>query len=430
MYREQCFGGKGANQCVAASKLGANCALVSKLGKDDLGCMYYDYLQELDINVDYVEIVEGYETGIAQINVDDNGENSIVILPGANGMLNHKDISRSKKLFREAKVLLCQLETDPRTVLLALKQFKGISILNAAPASKNIPPGLIKAPTILCVNAVEAAMLTDRKEIKSVQDAKAACQDLLEKGARTVIITMGSQGAVYQTQTEPDACIHCPAAPVRFLADTSGAGDAFIGALAYHLLHYPKLNLEHHIHAANICAAYSVGRRGTQPSFPGPELAQDDLCLVDPAFYIIPDETPEQKALRERQAAEEGDAVEPVKSEPVVAPTPAPVPAAAPAPEPVPSLEPDPVLQPEPTPAPVETSAPPPAPEPVVAKRETAAIVPTRATQRATEVAAAVVSARATSRPTEAAATVVPVRMMQKARKVNYKKRPIRKPTH
>lgn len=438
MYREQCFGGKGANQCVAASKLGANCALVSKIGKDDLGSMYYDYLQEMDINVDYVEIIEGYETGIAQINVDDYGENSIVILPGANAMLNHKDISRSKKLFREAKVLLCQLETDPRTVLCALKQFNGVSILNAAPALKNIPPGLIKAPTILCVNEVEAAILTDRKEIKSVQDAKAACQDLLQKGARTIIITMGSQGAVYLTKTEPDTCIHCPAAPVRYLADTSGAGDAFIGALAYHMLHFPKLNLEHHIHAANICAAYSVGRRGTQPSFPGPELAQDDLCLIDPAFYIIPDETPQQKAFRERQAAEDVAAMEPVKSEPIVAPTPAPVPASAPAPvpapvpapEPVPGLEPDPVLEPQPAPAPVETAAPPPAPEPMAAKRETAAIVPARATQRATEVAAAVVSARATPRPTEVAATVVPVRMMQKARKVNHKKRPIHKPTH
>ncbi|EDV99341.1 ribokinase [Drosophila grimshawi] len=291
MHRERCFGGKGANQCVAASKLGANCALITKLGTDALGEDYLEYLKTLEINLDFVERVESMPTGLAEIIVSDNAENTIIVLPGANSMLRPKDVSRCKKLFKNAKVLMCQLETEQKAVLFALQQFKGISILNASPMPKNINVELITTPTILCINEMEAAQLTEREQVNTLQDAKAAANEIIDKGAKSVIITMGALGAVFLSSTERDVCIHCPAAPVRFLADTSGAGDAFLGSLAYHIAIFPNLHRESHISAANICAAYAVGHRGTQLSFPGPEYAQNDLCRFVPTCTVIADES-------------------------------------------------------------------------------------------------------------------------------------------
>ncbi|XP_064535211.1 ribokinase [Drosophila montana] len=292
MYREQCYGGKGASQCVAAAKLGGRCALVSKLGNDKLGDDYFEYLRELGINVDFVERAEGQQTGLSEIIVADNTENAIIVMAGANQCLKSTDVSRARRVFKRAKVLICQLETNEKAALCALQQFKGETILNVSPVPKNMNEALIKVPTILCVNRLEAAQLTGREEIKTLQDAKAAANDLIDKGAKSVIITMGPLGAVHLSSKDRDVCTQCPAAPVRFLADTSGAGEAFLGSLAYHMSMFPNLCRESHISAANICAAYAVGHRGTQPSFPGPDLFQEDLCQMTPEFNVIPDKAP------------------------------------------------------------------------------------------------------------------------------------------
>lgn len=292
MFREKCYGGKAANQCVAARKLGASCALIAKLGNDDLGKEYFKYLSDMLINTEFLKLMDGESTGLAQINVDDRAANTIVVLYGANSKLSPKEVKDYKKLLKNAKVLLCQLESDPKAVLCALNMFKGVSVLNASPDTNKITSELIAAPTILCVNEIEAAKLTERDQVKTVYEAKAAANDLLLKGAKSVIITLGDQGAIHLSKKEQDRCIHCPAAPIRYLADTSGAGDAFLGSLAYHIARYPNLQREYHIHAANICAAHSVGQRGTQPSFPGPNLAQTDLCRQNPVFSLVPDEDP------------------------------------------------------------------------------------------------------------------------------------------
>ncbi|ALC40134.1 CG17010 [Drosophila busckii] len=372
MHREQCFGGKGANQCVAAAKLGANCALVANLGNDQLGNDYYNYLNQLDVDVTYVQLKEECSTGMAEVVVADNADNHVIVVGGANNLLNAKDVTRSRSMFRHARVLLCQLETDERAVLFALKQFKGISVLNASPARKDLPIELIKAPHILCINELEAAQLTNRPEIVSLYDAKAAAQQLLRMGAKSVIITMGAQGAVHLSKQQPDNCTHVPAAHVRYLADTSGAGDAFLGALAFHLSRFPNLRRESHIQAANICAAYAVGHRGTQPSFPGPELAQHSLCSMPLIYSVIPDAPPEPEpepepapapvvadavdaapvagaaaagaagaaAVAAEPAAEAAQPAE-AAAEPQVEPEAK----AAPEPEPVPETEPEPVAQ-------------------------------------------------------------------------------------
>ncbi|EDW13128.2 uncharacterized protein Dmoj_GI21538 [Drosophila mojavensis] len=341
MHRERCYGGKGANQCVAAAKLGARCALISKLGNDKLGAEYLEYLKELEINVDHVEMMDGQSTGLTEINVAENAQNMNIVLSGANLMLKATDASNAKKLFRHSKVLLCQLETDEKAVLYALNHFKGVSILNASPAHPDMNLELIKAPTILCCNRLEAAQLTNREQIDSLQDAKAAATDLIEMGAKSVIITMGDMGAIYLSSSEPDLCTQCPAAPVRYLADTSGASDAFLGSLAYHISIYPNLIRESHIIAANICAAYAVGHRGTQPSFPGPELFQERLCQFDPLYYIIDDDTG-----RDLNAAAPA---EKTVTAPVAAAEPAPV--VAPIAEPATTTSPEPITTAEEIPA-------------------------------------------------------------------------------
>lgn len=313
MYREKCYGGKAANQCIAANRLGAHCALIGKMGDDELGRQYHKYLRQMHINTDFLKAVAGNTTGISHIYVDDNSQKTIVVVSGANCKLTSKDVQCSKKLFKKARVLLCQLETDPKVVLAAIKQFKGVSILNAAPIPlKPISPELIAAPTIICVNAFEAAHLTDRENINTVYEAKAAANDLLEKGAQSVIITLGDKGAIHVSKKNQDRCIHCPAAPVSYVADTSGAGDAFLGSLAYHMAKYPNLSREYHIHAANICAAHSVEQRGTQPSFPGPELASFDLCRKKPVYYVVPDEDPSADDNESEEPGAQRSSVKPV----------------------------------------------------------------------------------------------------------------------
>ncbi|XP_037807121.1 ribokinase [Lucilia sericata] len=262
------FGGKGANQCVAAARLGANTAMIAKLGMDMWGEQYVQQLKRENVNVDFVKQCAGESTGIAQIAVSSEGENHIVIVAGANNNLAANDVQEAEALFQNAKVLLCQLETPLVGTLAALQAFKGISILNAAPALKNTPAELLKAASILCVNETEAALMCELEDIQTLSQAKIAAQKLLKLGAQTVIITLGSQGAVYSSTKEPSKCIHVPAHKVEKVLDTTGAGDAFLGALAFHMAQNPQQELHQHIGFANYVAAHSVQYPGTQSSFP------------------------------------------------------------------------------------------------------------------------------------------------------------------
>jgi len=266
---ETCFGGKGANQCVAAAKLGGSTALVAKLGKDESGDDYLSHLQRHEVDVQHVEQVKNNTTGMSEIAVSDEGEHYKINVAGANALLTAKDVTRAKKTFQAAKVLLCQLEADMNATMCALRQFKGVSILHMSPLRKDIPGAMIVLPSILVVNQEAAARLTEVEEVKTLEQAREAADNLIEQGAKSVIITMGDQGAVFMSKKNRDMCTHVPPSDVPHLADSSGAGDAFLGSLAYHIARFPKLTTEHHISAANSCAAYSLGRRGTQPSFPG-----------------------------------------------------------------------------------------------------------------------------------------------------------------
>ncbi|KAI8043542.1 ribokinase [Drosophila gunungcola] len=354
-HMETCFGGKGANQCVAAAKLGASTALVAKLGKDESGDDYLNHLQQHRVNVGHVEQVKDNPTGMSEIAVSNEGQQYKINVAGANAFLTAKDVTRARKCFQEARVLLCQLEVDMNATMCALRQFKGVSILHLSPMRNNIPLAMISLPSILVMNQEAASHLAEMDEVKTLEQARQAASTLIDKGARGVIITMGDQGAVFMSKKSRDMCTHVPASDVPHLADSSGAADAFLGGLAYHVARFPKLTPEHHICAANACAAYSLGRRGTQPSFPGKEGAKDNLCFITPTFNVIPPPTAEaENEPEEAEVAAPPPATPPQETsaqEPVAEEIP------PPPEEPFVETTPAPAPPPEETPKPVETAA-------------------------------------------------------------------------
>ncbi|KAH8236038.1 hypothetical protein KR038_005845 [Drosophila bunnanda] len=265
------FGGKGANQCVAAARQGSRTALVAKLGADSFGGDYLRQLIAEGVNVGHVQQLEGQTTGVAQIAVSDGGENNIIIVVGANNSLSCSDVTKAKTLFEEAKVLVCQLETPVPATEAALKAFQGVSILNAAPAMENTPQKLLQLASIFCVNETEAALMTRMPSIDSVEEAKDAVRKLVGMGANTVIITLGKLGAVLgDSKMSVDNYQHVPAPEVapESVVDTTGAGDAFIGALAHNIARHPQGEMAEHVAAACIVASQSVQLPGTQASFP------------------------------------------------------------------------------------------------------------------------------------------------------------------
>lgn len=265
------FGGKGANQCIAAAKLGGKTALIARVGDDTWGRQYLSNLKDLNVDTAFVHITPGFSSGIAQINVAESGANQIVIIVGANSRLNVEDVENAKDLIGNADVVVCQLETQPEVAIATLKLCKGISILNAAPAITSCNEKLFTLPTIFCVNESEASIFTGTS-VDNLSEAKIAVELLLRKGCNTVILTLGPQGSLLASKRSPNP-IHVPVRPVQCV-DSTGAGDSFIGTLAYLLGTRKDTTLEKCVEISNYVAADSVTKLGTQASFPGPEILE------------------------------------------------------------------------------------------------------------------------------------------------------------
>ncbi|KRT82448.1 hypothetical protein AMK59_3547, partial [Oryctes borbonicus] len=182
------FGGKGANQCVAAHKLGGSTTMIARVGDDIWGDKYIENFKELGINCDYVKKTPNFSNGIAQISVADSGANQIIIVAGANSELCGNDIQEAKQAVESADVLVCQLETSADVAMDAMKLCKGLTILNGAPALDKYDPQLITLPSIFCVNESEASVFSGIP-VSSVRDAEKALKLLLEKGCKCIIIT-------------------------------------------------------------------------------------------------------------------------------------------------------------------------------------------------------------------------------------------------
>ncbi|KAJ8673600.1 hypothetical protein QAD02_004862 [Eretmocerus hayati] len=264
---EKGFGGKGANQCVTAARLGASTVLVSSLGSDSNGQEYLKKLEEENINTAHIKTQENIHTGVAQITVTSSGENSIIIVQGSNLCLSGENVIEAKKHICSSKVLLCQFEVPLLATLEALRVYQGhgTSIVNGAPAVNNVDPDILRLADIFCVNETEAELMTGMKDL-SISTAQQAVDKFFSLGCNTIIITFGAQGAIHASSKNKTA-IHTPSETVKAV-DTTGAGDAFLGALAYYISNHPGLSLQECIKRSNKIAAQSVTKLGTQTSFP------------------------------------------------------------------------------------------------------------------------------------------------------------------
>ena len=275
---KQGFGGKGANQAVAAAKLGARVGMVARLGDDGFGQQTLENFRQQNMDSSFVKLIPGVPSGVAPIFVDAQGRNFIVIVSGANNHLAPGDLEECQSMIAGAKVLACQLEIKQETVLRAFEMARAagvMTVLNPAPAAPLLP-GLLGLADLILPNETELELLT-HKPVGSLPEVKAAAHVLLDRGAKAVIVTLGDRGALHVT---PEAAVHHLPRPVKAF-DSTGAGDAFIGALISRLVR--GTSVSDAIEFANAAAALSVTRAGTQTSF-----ATQDELLRAPAATAAP----------------------------------------------------------------------------------------------------------------------------------------------
>lgn len=275
-----CFGGKGANQAVQAARMGADVSMVAKVGRDAFGEQMMANFADCGVAAEFVtEAAAGEPTGCAMITVGAaERTNTIVIVPGANAALTASDVRASESAFAGAKVLLTQLEVPEATTLAALELFAaasaagGVSVLNTAPVPPGgVPDALLTACDVVCPNEVELALLVKRAApIDTVVEAVGAARELLNRGSKRVLVTLGAKGALLVGTA---GSVFVPALTGVDAIDTTGAGDSFLGAWAASVASgaSPVAAMV----AAGRVAAVTVSRAGTQPSFP--EKAAVDL---------------------------------------------------------------------------------------------------------------------------------------------------------
>ncbi|MBO0656286.1 ribokinase [Streptomyces triculaminicus] len=259
-------GGKGANQAAAAARLGARTALLARVGDDAFGELLLDAQRDAGTELRHVLVEKGARTGTAMIVVGPDGDNSIVVSPGANAALSPADVTAAREVIAASAVLSLQLEVPERTVRAAVAVAAETGtrvVLNPSPAPEVLDPALLAAADPLVVNEHEARRLSGLPDGDPGRRA-AALRDL---GARSVVVTLGAQGAL---ALDADAAepASVPGVEVE-VVDTTGAGDAFTGALAARLARGASL-AEAARFAVRVGAA-SVTREGAQPSYPTAE---------------------------------------------------------------------------------------------------------------------------------------------------------------
>jgi ribokinase len=258
-------GGKGANQAVAAARLGATVRMIGRVGDDDFGRVGIANLARHRVDVEGVLTTEGAPSGVALIVVDERGENLIALAPGANLRLTAADVERAWNGMSGCSILLLQLEVPLEANVRAAelgRAAKMTVILNPAPAPRTpLPAGLLGAVDVVVPNESEAATLTG-VAVADPGSAERAGRELLAMGPPAAIVTLGPRGARLITR---DGAEHVPAVPLAAV-DTTAAGDAFCGGLAFALARGDGLS-EAARYAAHV-AALSVTRRGAQDSMP------------------------------------------------------------------------------------------------------------------------------------------------------------------
>ena len=262
-------GGKGANQATAAALLGATVTILGRVGDDEFGEPLVRALEEKGIDTGPVERAAGASTGAAFITVTPDGENAITVAPGANRSLAPEDVDAAAGAIGDARVLVAQMEIPVESVLRAVEVAaeRGTrALVNLAPTFE-VPRGLLEKLDPLVVNEHEAAFLLGGA-VEGVDGALSAAPKLLSLGPRSAVITVGEAGAVFASG---DSTEHLPAPEVD-VVDTTGAGDAFVGALATQLAR--DAPLEEAVAYAVRAGAAAVTREGAQGALPTPEVVE------------------------------------------------------------------------------------------------------------------------------------------------------------
>jgi ribokinase len=257
------FGGKGANQAVAARLCGADVLMVAKLGNDLFGEATIKNFNSLGIDTTHVRIVDGVSSGVAPIFVEPNGQNRIIVVKGANDTLKPADIDAAADALKTVDTIVLQFEIPLETIYYAVSfanKHKIRCIVNPAPA---LPASLadLSAASYFIPNESEAETITGIP-VHSVEEAKKCAAALLQKGFNNVILTLGSRGSLLVGNGPAELFAPFAVTPV----DTTGAGDAFIGSFAVFLAE--GLSERDALTRANLYAALSTTRVGTQKSFP------------------------------------------------------------------------------------------------------------------------------------------------------------------
>jgi ribokinase len=258
------FGGKGANQAVAVARLKHPVSMLGKVGDDSFGPKLKKALRAAGVDVRAVKAERG-SSGVALIATGKQGENLIIVVPGANGKVLPRDLDRHKATIRRAGILLAQLEIPLETVeylgQLASK-FDVPLMLDPAPA-RSLPAKLMQAVTWLTPNETETRALLGKNNNTQELEPAAAAKELVGRGVTNVVLKLGEKGAFVLSQS--GASVTVPAFPVQAV-DTTAAGDAFNGAFAVAPMRGQKI--DDSTRYACAVAAISVTRRGAQPSMP------------------------------------------------------------------------------------------------------------------------------------------------------------------
>ena len=257
-------GGKGANQAISAARSGAKTSFIGKIGDDENGRMMLSFLKDAGINTDQVT-VSGKGTGQAFILLQESGENSIIIFGGANQEIKTQDIENAKNTIESSDFIVTQFETPIEQATKAFKLAKEagvVTVLNPAPAHKDVDSALFENVDLITPNETEAEILTEIKVVDEITAHEAAAR-LQELGAKNVIITLGGHGAYYKTATEEKLV---KAFKVNAV-DTTAAGDTFLGALVSRLKK-DFSNLEEAIIYASKASSLAVQKVGAIPSIP------------------------------------------------------------------------------------------------------------------------------------------------------------------
>lgn len=258
-------GGKGANQAIAAARSGSDTAFISCVGNDSYGKWMIDQLKGYGVNTDNIIESSNAKTGHAYITLNSEGQNDIIIDHGANYELTIEDILNAKDVIIESDCVIAQLETPISVTIEAFKIAKQegkVTILNPAPAIKDLPEELLSLTDVITPNETESALITGIK-VNNLEDLHKNAEKLHSLGIKQVIITYGSKGA-YISNSEVEELV--PAFKVKAV-DTTAAGDTFLGFFSGKV-NTDFSNVKKAVLFANKASSLAVQKLGAQPSIP------------------------------------------------------------------------------------------------------------------------------------------------------------------